>query len=316
MATVDENAFTILRLMHEKGITIGKGITCSELEALTGLDDDEFDQAETYLLHQKFLAGSGGGDRGKRYITPQGIDFVRWKMEARLPLSLEAERVLKYVEKVEPPPIFDSLEREDRHKVHPHDIQAALHLTSEDLAKALRELEDEGLARGAEGASITSGWGIRATPEGRQAIRRNFRILQTPTPQIGAIFQGPVNATNIANIASAINSQIDQTISINDPEAIRQAISETLDSVVASVGDLLDLKQKAAYIETAAKLQQELEKPEPSPTVIQRLMTIISFGDTLDGTLELGQKALTAAVKAAPYTYMLYELIKKVTGLG
>ena len=197
-------------------------------------------------------------------------------------------------------------------EIRPHH-KSSLNLSPEDLAHALQELEDEGLARcSVREQAITSGWGIRTTPEGRQAIRRSFRVPQAPVAQIGAIFHGPVNATNLVN---AISSQIEQTISSTDPEAIRQAITETLGDLTRSVADVLDPNQRELYTQAAAELQKELEKSDPDPTIVQKLMRILSFGDTLDGALELGTKALAVSAKVAPYIYILYEGIRQLTGL-
>jgi hypothetical protein len=98
MATVDENAFTILRLMREKGITSEKEMTVAELKALIGLDDEEFEQADRYLLQLKLVSGTGGGNWGKHWITPEGIEYVSREMDTRLPLSLEGESIIMYTQ--------------------------------------------------------------------------------------------------------------------------------------------------------------------------------------------------------------------------
>lgn len=316
MATVDENGFMILRIMREKGWVEGGGQTISTLKSLVGLNDAEFDLAEKWLSSGGYMDRLGSRD-APCWITPAGMAYVNREMATRLSLSVDAERVLKYVESSEPPPPSLHVMGGSRNlnEVHPQNIRNALSLNSDDLNEALQELEDEGLACSAvENQNITSGWGIRTTDEGRRAIRRNFRISLPSAPQIGAIFQGPVSATNLVN---AFHSQIDQVIiSSNDPEALRKTIAETLDSAVKRVADDLNLNQKAAYTQVASQLQEEVKKTAPDPTTLRRLMNILSFGDTLDGTLELGVKAFAVSAAVAPHIAILYECIGRLVGLG
>ena len=95
----------------------------------------------------------------------------------------------------------------------------------------------------------------------------------------------------------------------NGPKVIQQAITETLDSIIKSVTDILDPDQRVAYIQTAGELRKELEQSDPNTTVIQKFMKVLSFGDALDGTLELGEKAFIASTIVAPYMPILYEYI-------
>lgn len=222
MAAVDENAFTILRVLREKGITLEKAITLGEIKALTGLADDEFDQAEGYLLQRKYITGAGGKDQSQRWITPQGIDYVRQEMSTRIPLSEVAERVLKYVERTEPPPSrLRTLGGDDLHSVNPEDISDALGLSPDDLDRALQELEDERLACSAvKNQSILSGWGIRTATDGRQAIRRGFKLNQAPVIQANS--SPPSSDVQHSNRVFIVHGH---------DEEMKQAVARTLEKV-------------------------------------------------------------------------------------
>jgi len=300
MATIDENALLILRIMAEQGISRVKTL---ELQELVGLNDVEFDPAESYLLQRGLLQGSGGGKSGERSVTPAGIDYVRNEMAHRIPLSIVAEHVLRYMVELE------TENPNIRNGIRQQDIKERFGLTENELRNALQKLEDLRLIKSAiKNTGIDSGWGVESTPSGRIAVRQDFKTMSVPTSQVQNIFNAPVTATNL--VVNAINSSIEQTA--NDPTAILELIQGTLEELVRQTSKFLDLSQQTLYTHHANELREELEKPQPDRTRIQRLISILSFGDQLNGTLDLGDRAFAAAVVASPYFPVLYGYIEKL----
>ncbi len=168
--SIEENALTILRVMYELGVTLGNSKTGNELLELTHLDESAFDQADTFLLGEKYVEGSNGLD-GDRWLTSSGIQYLRLAMRERLPLSLDEERVLRFI--VNSTPKSEAVERSK--------IEATLNLDSEKYEAACEKLVDFNLINywyidkgGIYGM-------IRATQLGRQAVHDNFRTLLTPS---------------------------------------------------------------------------------------------------------------------------------------
>ena len=306
MPSFEDNAFTLLRLMYENGIIEAKPIIYSELSQLTELEEDEFNVAFTHLFSEKSVSGGGMGPTRSVWITPLGIERIKQFMNSRIPISLEAEKVLRYIMENGPPADYDGVDGTTI-----QEAERELGLSHDQCVKAFQQLEDyEFIACQVHGESPLGPWGAVSTPKARNAARRNFQT-DTPHPQtqIGAIYQGPVNATNIAN---AINSQIEQTVNQNDTDAIQRAITEILDNLVRVLANELDAAQMTAYEQAVDKLKQELVRPEPDRSRIQKLITILTFGDTLNGTLDLGAKAFTVSALVAPHLPMLYAYIEQL----
>lgn len=90
MSRIHENALIILRTLEEYGIvSSSRQASVPELKTLVGLDDEEFMPAYDYLLQSGLIIGAGGDDVGKRWMTRQGIDYLRREMNGRLHLTLE-----------------------------------------------------------------------------------------------------------------------------------------------------------------------------------------------------------------------------------
>lgn len=295
---VVDNALFLLRIMLENGFVLNQGVTTRQLKELSGLDEIAYTQVEMYLFNKKLIDGSGGEDDGTRGATSMGVDYVSQEMQSRIQLSLNAERVLGYIVKVEPP----RYNFEEVDAVEIDQIGSELNLQRDEVVDALQELEDEGLIESPFDGTTATMWGAFSTAEGRNALRRNFRLPQLPSTQIGAVYNAPVTANNLVN---AINSQIEQTFNQNEPDAIRQTIDATLNSLADQISTELELNQRIAYLQTIAELKAELAKTEPNPSAIQRLVSMISCADAANGSLDL-------AIKVAPYIPIVYEGIKNL----
>jgi predicted nucleotide-binding protein len=207
MATIAEKAFTVLRVLLEKEHVVGREIAVDKLKVLAGLSDAEFDAPETFLLQKGYMGGVGSGT-AKCYITPSGIEYVEREMASRLPLGLNTERVLKYVADAEPPEGYRDVEG-----VHPKNIAETLNLTTGELLGALQELEDNGLACSAvETARITSGWDVRATTEGRRAIRLGFKLVQGITQTDGSLSLANTQASNRIFVVHGHDEEMKQAV--------------------------------------------------------------------------------------------------------
>jgi len=69
-------ALKIISILVDNSMSgTGKTMTVSELMKATQLDETEFDAADNYLLAKKYVEGTGGGEKGSRWITAAGIDF-------------------------------------------------------------------------------------------------------------------------------------------------------------------------------------------------------------------------------------------------
>lgn len=97
MASMKEDALIILRTLHERDTGVDEWIVCRDLVQLAGLTEQEFNKADIYLLKGGYLDGTMGGIDGHRSLTITGILYLEQELENRQPLSLDAERILRYI---------------------------------------------------------------------------------------------------------------------------------------------------------------------------------------------------------------------------
>src|SRR5689334_4408803 len=136
MNNITENGFTILRFMDEMGFTSDDhSAETTDLMKFTGLDQVEFDRADKYLLDKGFSKRRPIFGTHQRFITAQGISFVQQELQQRLQISLNAERLLTYMVRVEPAGGYKDVEGVEIIKVetdlnlsHPQYLQAIVEL--------------------------------------------------------------------------------------------------------------------------------------------------------------------------------------------
>ena len=297
MPSLDENALTILRVMRDNR-SVG---TVAEIAILTGLSEEDFDEADTYLLKAKYLKGTMGGWEGARWLEPLGVNHLRTELFARLPLSLDAEWILRY--------IVEHARPNKPHSQRPQ-IMAELNLDDEQYRLACRKLLSANLIKDIVQQGFCEV--VAATPEGERAVDSEFRKADALSIQnnTGMVVHGDVTGGNILAVASAVSSNVEQAIKQNDPNAVQQALAETIDALVKNVSNALTLEQQALYTQKAVELKEEAAKNEPDPNVLQKLLSFLSFGDTLGGTLQLGVQSFALAAAAAPYVPALYQAIQ------
>ena len=194
MPNLDENAVMILRVMLEHNFTSGgKEITVSELKSLVALSDDEFQPAYTYLMQSRWISGYGGDDVGKRWMSREGIDSLRREMDGRLRLTVDAERLLRYMVSVYPPGGYRDVDG-----LTGQEVQAKFNFDRDKYHILVQELEDLGLLEpsspGINRPVVVKYSSIMPTKEGRKLVRQGFR--STISEQEMDSFSGLFNDVN------------------------------------------------------------------------------------------------------------------------
>ncbi len=80
MSRITENALIILKYLVDNDKISGAGAVVGQLILSTGLTEQDFDSADSYLLEKKYVDATQGGKEGHRTITSQGIDFYEERM--------------------------------------------------------------------------------------------------------------------------------------------------------------------------------------------------------------------------------------------
>jgi len=303
MPNITENDWILLRAMMELGATIRNKAHKSQLQPLTNLSDHDYNQAADILHSMGYIQAPVGEDRGC-WLSPAGVEYLQAQMRNRMNLSWTAERIIRHMIEQIPYPGIPILRTE---------LQQALGLDDTQYEKACQELQDYDLIRNVTGTGQYFG-NITVTKLGRRAARDSFRLFDTAPTQIqaGAIFHGPVTDSNIQAVAQAIDSEIEQAISQNDPDSLRQTITDLMERLVDAVKQDLTMDQLSVYTETAQQVREEIQKPKPNPALVHKLFATLSFADNLDGTLELGKKGLVLAAKVAPLILTLLKAIQQL----
>ncbi len=301
MPDVIGKAVLILRCLVEVGAIGGKGMVGSgELRELSGLSEEDYDQADEFLRGQKYVNGILR-PTGKRWVTPVGIEFLEEQMSRRMRLSLSAEKIARFL----------FTKREHEYEASISQLQQALGLNEGNCQEAARELIDENLAKDAFPADqiISRFMEIALTAEGRRAVRNNFvrELASTFQQNVGAVIYGPVSDSNVLAVAQAHQSRVQQVIEGGDAAALRDEIGQLLEQAVEAVKGELTVDQLAVYAGAAKDLRSEANKDKPDSPVIQKCLNALNFADNLDGTIELGKKTMELALKVGPLMMLLQQ---------
>ena len=97
MTSVYENAMTILSLMHDMGIVLGYGKPMNEIAKLTNLSRQDFDKAGTFLLQSNYIDGAGSDEKGRRWITPKGIEHINRSTPASLSNEYKGVKTMIFI---------------------------------------------------------------------------------------------------------------------------------------------------------------------------------------------------------------------------
>lgn len=304
MSDVISDAMLIIRCLYDAGAVSAGSVDFKgrELIELTGLSESEIDAADTYLLQAGYVEGSNGLD-GSRWLTPAGVEEYRREKANRIPLSATAERIARYIAEHTADPASSPIQSKK--------IKSALELDDVTYRKSCQELSDRGLLADKYHVQQDPFAGVTLTPSGRNAVRDDFQMkpLHSFEQKIGAIFQGPINNSTIQSIAVAANSNIQQAVNQGDDDALRAEIVQIVEKLVEAIKTELNLDQLSSYAATAKQLKEEIQKPNPDPTILQRLSGLLSFAGNLDGAIDLGIKGFELAVKVGPLIHVLQQAI-------
>jgi|GEM_PF-1842341 len=305
MSSVHENALIILRILDSFGATFGSDVKGYEVKAKIGLSDEEYDQAETYLLNAGYIEGTMGGLEGRRWLTDTGIEYLAQAMQGRMLVNLHAERLARYMFNQGP-----------RIRVFLRDrLQQHLDLEDKEYEEAAQELCDKGLAESKLSTGVFLG-DLRLTAEGRNAVRSNFRrTVPAQVQRVGAIIQGPVIGSNIQAVAEAYQSNVEQAISGVDPEALRKTLSELVDQIAEIAARQLAEDELETYMKVVEDFSKEVHKDKPSAQRLHRLASALGFMADVEGAVEFGEKAVKLAALVAPYLVWLYQGLARLIDL-
>lgn len=299
MTTLDDDALTLLRILKELGAD-KEGQPIAKVTGMSRLSDNELLQAQQFLTARELIHGALG--EGTLYwITPQGLAFLKSEMSNRLPLSPNAESILRYL-------ITSSkYAGEGKSKA---EVLSSLGMDEALYIRECQILDDHNLIEAPYATGELYGH-IRETREGRKAVARNFARENGSSTHIqaGAIIHGSVTGGNIQAIASAMRSEISQSITTTDPDGIRNQISELLGTLVRTAVADLSIEKQAQYAGLAAEFKAEIAKADPNPTIIQKMLGLLGFFGDLDGAIELGSKGLELGAKVAPFVFMLQQAV-------
>jgi hypothetical protein len=298
MSDITENGLLLLGILIEANATGQATMRVHELRAESGLSEDEFRRAETYLRSARHIDKTGGGDTAQVWATGTGIDFHATEMANRYPLSPLARRAAKF--------IMDEGKPGTDYIVFTEAICNGLGIDEDTYNATMQELADFQLAEGKISTQSDPFLGVILTPEGRLAVRHNFRREDTRSIRyVGAIFEGPVSQSNIQALAQAHHSTVEQTIEAATIDELPDILVTTIQSMVSAVKEELTAEQFAVYDRAAQQLEDEARAEHPCAPAIHRLIQKLALLGDLEGTLELGERSLKLAATLAPYVHLV-----------
>jgi hypothetical protein len=129
---------------------------------------------------------------------------------------------------------------------------------------------------------------------------------------VGAIYQGSVQATQIQSVASAVHSSVQQVVEGAEVEDIRQAITQTIENMVRSVQSELTVEELAVYARVASESKQEIARENPDKGRLWRALPVLSILGDMEGTIQLAERAFTLASHVAPYVPFLVTFLVRL----
>jgi hypothetical protein len=138
------------------------------------------------------------------------------------------------------------------------------------------------------------------------------KMNPSPSVQVGAIFQGPVEDSQIQAFATAVDSRVQQVIQNTSPNAIRDEICKIVEDMVKAVRAELNQNELTSYVKLAKEFQEEVKKDTPSKSLLHRLLVSLSFFGDLEGAIELGDRALKLAQHVLPYLPIIIGYLNQI----
>ncbi len=258
MARVTENALTILRVLDEAKATAENPLTCGEIASRAGFSQAAFDNADAYLSEAGYVTGTQGGVEAECWPTAAGIEFLELSLAMRVPLSLDAERLLSLVVTSARFP-KDAAER--------HTLIEALQFDDQRYEEACRALTGQGYIT-VPFISQVSYANIRATPEGRQAVQNGFMRPNAGGTQITFNQQGWNVQGNVYNAGRDINFAAVQSRGafIDALEKVKQELASAIDA------NVIDEEVASDAEHQLTRAIEQAKKPEPNKqTITERI---------------------------------------------
>ncbi len=306
MSTLQENALIVLRVMSDLG-AVGKNFrSVPEIFPLAQLDNEDFLQADQYLLDSGYINGSFVGRIGRRWLTERGVEHLEKSLAGRMSLSLTAERILRQL--VESGP-------NKRHSLRHSHILYSLNLEWDDYKRACQQLETHGLMENRVSDPYKV---IAATEEGIEAVLRDFRNLQAPSAQLqaGEPSTSPEAASEPAAVETTVAVEPGPAGEMPDPKDIMSAVERLLEELISTAADPLTIEQKAVYLKYAAAFKAEMSQANPDPGRLHQLLNTLSFFGDLDGTMQTGRQTLELAARISPAVTELTRLVLQLLDVG
>jgi hypothetical protein len=190
------------------------------------------------------------------------------------------------------------------------EIMQALEMTTDQCEMVADYLFEAGYARCGGLAGL--GTLMSVTTKGIELYERQH---ETPSlhvaGNVGAIYHGPVQGTQIQAVASAVHSSVQQVVEGAHVQEIRQAITQTIEDMVSAVQRELTVEQLEAYAQIAREFQNEVVKENPDQGRIRRMISILSFLSDAEGTIQFGERFFTLGSHVAPYLPLLISLLAR-----
>jgi hypothetical protein len=245
MADVLENVYQITRYLivnnHIGARTTNQGTV---REALN-IPQEEFRSALAFLGGHSYCLTTGGGDKGLIVLKPLGVSYYEQVSRERIPLSLDAELLLKFLITDQSPDFPFSIADH---------ISDSLGWDEERYMRAAQELGDEGFVTG-DYAGGNPFFKITLLSEGRKAVKRNFRVASPSVVMHDGDNIIIENTGASAVIAAGRNSSANQ--GLNGPE-----VADLFETVFRKIDQRSDLPAplKGEIRETVELIQSEVEK--------------------------------------------------------
>jgi hypothetical protein len=83
MQTVKQNALKILGWLYKNNVTFTSKLTVKEIKDALKMPPQEFDEARFYLLQERLVEGTLGGDAGACWLTSEGMNIAEEAVSER-----------------------------------------------------------------------------------------------------------------------------------------------------------------------------------------------------------------------------------------